>query len=626
MTTEVLIGGSAIQYRDWSITVPTSSVDVAPSASVTTTATASVSANDTLTIEIDGTPVFEGRTRSAGTKSELGGRQLDAAHPARDLFEDTVSLSLVTPTTEEVLSAAIDAASTTGFALDYTGSAVSLSNDYNVEDRSVKRIFRDIMDRTGRVWWVDPAGSTIHVQPRGGRGQWQAIDTQADKASLTKFDEGSVDSVRNAVTVVGTGDEAVRATAEDSTSISTYGRRPGNSPYNVSYVTTQNEAQAYADALLTPQPLPSGTLLVGQNTGDVTQPLANYTVAVTDQGKDVDASGLIIESQTIQQGRAELEIGAGSGVSREEVNRQSKSNSDNSEPGSVYNSDRIADDAVTTSKLVDDAVIASKLQDLSVTLNKVDFDAIDETKIQDDAVRTPQLFAGAVTAEKIAADTITANEIAAGTITALEIAADTITANQIAANTITAGQIDALDLSADSLSITRGGEGFAFEVTTGDQAVAETVAMTPVTDEGANIGTDTKRFVGEFSDLTADTLFMRSGGGQLIRPANDNAGSVGSSTFSFSEMWAYDFFDADSGTALSDGGNPLAGLTDGSGPPDFVTEERETEDGDTVSGVSVSKLARWLMDVCREQQRVVEEQGERIDSLEERLSRLEEQV
>lgn len=511
MATEIFINGSPIDFQSgWSITLPTSPVDVAPSAEVTTTAETTLSANDTLRIDIDGTTRFEGKTRSGGTVSELGGKDVSASHAARDLFEETVDLSLSSPSTSEVLQGALNAANSGGsFTLDYSGTSTSLGNDYEVEGRSVKRVFRDVMDRTGRVWWVDPAGSTIHVEQVGGRGLWQSLDTTADGLSLRRFDTGNVDTVRNSVTVVGTGDEQVRATASDSTSISNYGRRTGNSPYNVSYITTTSEAQAYADELLVADPLPQGKLVAGSNVGDVVSARVNQTVDVVDDGKNVDVDGLVIESQTIEQGRATLTLGAGAGVSIEEVNRKTKSREDVTEPGSVYGNDRIGDGAVDTPQLVDTAVIESKLDDLAVSLNKIDFDAIDETKIQDDAVTTPKLIAEAVTAAKVQADTLTANEIAAGTITALEIAADTITANQISAGTLTASEIDALDIDTGQLSIS---------------------TLTPG---------------GELDFVTVDTV---NGVGVYVIPTN---GYLGDGANPFEQVVANDYFDGNGNTIQS---------------------------------------------------------------------------
>lgn len=562
MATTITIAGTDIDYRDFSVQVPTSPVDLAPSASVTTTAETPVAPNDDLTITIDGTAVFEGKTRSGGTVSDLGGVDVQAAHASRDLFEETVSVVVADPTALEVLQTALGVSSAGGtFSIDWSGTVPTLGNDYDVDDRSIKRIFRDMMDRTGRVWWVEPAGTTIHVEDPGGRGLWQAIDTTADGATLRSFDSGNVDSVRNAVTVVGTGEEQVRATAEDSTSISTYGRRPGNSPYNVGYVTTQAEALDYAQALLVPDPLPEGTLVAGSNVGDVTQPLTNRTVDVTDDGKNVDADGLIIESQTIEQGVSSLQLGSGTGVSVEELNRKSKSQGDVTEPGSVYDSDRIADGAVTTSE--------------------VEALAITETEIADGSISTPKLQANAITANKI---------------DVLDLAADTITV----------GETDSSGNPIDS--------AWVFEnYDVGGDTVAR---FRPTSTTETIMGSSTQRvdIYGRDVDMQSVTL----SGLSSMRPAVDDQGTIGNSTLAFAAIYAHEYLDAsDNNNPINDGGGDvLADLHQGARPP---TACRPCDDDGEERGLSLNRLSRHLWDVCGAQQ-------ERIEELEQRLSRLEEQV
>jgi hypothetical protein len=128
------------------------------------------------------------------------------------------------------------------------------------------------------------------------------------------------------------------------------------------------------------------------------------------------------------------------------------------EPGSVYDSDRIADGAIETQKLVD----------LSIT----------ETKIQDDSISTPKLQAEAVTA------------------------------NKILANTITAALIDTLDLATDELSI---GAGLDGRIVFDDLTISgtnETVAiMLPSNNEGSLIGLSGTRFAEIFvRDVNCDEV------------------------------------------------------------------------------------------------------------------------
>jgi hypothetical protein len=335
-------------------------------------------------------------------------------------------------------------------------------------------------------------------------------------------------------------------------------------------------------------------------------PVVNQTLDVTDtQGTGLD-DVLPIEKQTVTQGSVEFELGEGAGVNQAKFNRSQKSDADVTEPGSVYDSDRIADGSILSDKLFDSAVTEQKLADLAVSLDKVQPDAIDETKIQDDSISTPKLQAGSVIASKIQSDTITANEIAAGTITALEIAADTITANQIASNTLTADLVDTFQLNTSQLTIGEDADPdrfIEFEVQLDDNLNSETV-MKPDLDNTCRIGTDLDPFrEGYFREVKLRDLSARA----------DQTGTVGSQFRAFNSMYAYEFIDIDDGTLTADGGDPLAGIASGSGPPEFAAV---TDDDGSVTGHSVNKMARGAWDVLRAQQRTIEDLRERVAELE----------
>lgn len=616
MATTITIGGTEVSYQSFSIDVPLSPVDIAPSATVRTQARESIAPNDDVTITIDGAEIFSNAsTTSAGEKSEVGGRKVKAEHDAVTLFGEAVDVSQANATDEDVLQAALSNANSGGsFTLDYAGTATSLGNDYTVENREVKQVFRDMMDRTSRVWWVDPAGSTIHVEPLGHRGTWQAIDTQTDKATVLRFNEGSRDSVRNDVTVVGTGEERVEGSDTDATSISTYGRQ--SEEVNVEYITTTGEAGDMASELLIPNPLASGKVLAGSNVGDVTQPLVNYTIDLTDVPKDIDETGLVVESQTIEQGRATLQVGEGSGVSLSNVNRMAKSRDDLTAGGDIYGTDRISDDAITSTKLVDTAVIEEKIADLSIS----------ETKIQDDSISTPKLKAEAVTAAKILAGTITAAEIAAGTLTANEI--------------------DVLDLDAADISILNGsGEGLEFNLS------GSTVVMEPTPSGSAGIGSDSNRMGLSFfstvhGGIVTDSIFPEnpsdsSTNFQVVgedfadnafKPGEDNRNYIGTASQAFREMNAHNFVTAspDPIDAVDCGG--LCDVDWYDNPPEPVrqrardigeTDAEIPEDMDHTP-VELGTMANWLLETCKSQQELIESQRDRLDDLAERVAALEE--
>lgn len=539
-------GFSDIEYLGWTVTYGINDHQIVPEASVETHAKQAMASGDLIRIRVDGSTVFSGAASSGGditqSVSGVGGaRSVTVEGRGSDTFEATVDVDEGgPPTDQDVLSAALSNAGS-GLSLSYDAATpVTLNDEYAVENRTVKNICRDMMDRTDRIFWVDTVAQTLHVDALGATGTFGSVTPGDDAAVLRRWEDAVSDTVVNDVTVVGTGDEKVEATAEDSSSISSYGRR--SRTVNVSYITSEEEAQAMADSLLDPDPSPQGRLLVGENAASIYQNPSNQSVTVTDDLTGLSSESLPITKAVLRNGHVEFHIGAGAVWAPESVNRRNKSRGDLTEPGSTYGEGRIADDSITTAKLVDTAVTEQKLADLAVATSKLQNNAVingklsdlsvSETKIQDDSIATPKLqaeavtaneiesdtitaaeiAAGTITALEILSDTITANEIAAGTITALEIESDTITANEIAASTLTAGEIDALFLNASQLEVsefdtsTNQDQGFEFSVITNNPVADDTVALEPKQDRAADIGTENRRFRGWFDLINVDSL------------------------------------------------------------------------------------------------------------------------
>lgn len=607
MATQVQVsddGGSTwrdIDYGDFAITLGTSETVVAPSATITTLpdpvgeTAQNISANQPLRILINGVNRFEGLTESPGTIDSGGTKQVEVKHRAAALFGQEASVDLTGGTDSETVleTATDDTPDGTTWTINHNPATVSM-DEYVVDNRPLKRVFRDVMDRTGFVWFVDPSNKKITVNVPGGGGLWKSLSGSGDGITVRKFDAGRVDSVRNRVTVTATRGTGITGTAEDQTSIDTYGERPLD--INVAYADTQAEADAIASELLQPDPLAEGEVVVPQTVGGIEQSLVNQTIDITVDSKGIDESSLVVEKQVIEQGRATLAAGQGTGVQLSNVNRLSKSREDETNSGFLTGNSDLADDSVDTPQLVDTAVIEDKLADLSVALEKVQDDAIDTVKITDNAIETPKIAAEAVTASEILADTITANEITADTITALEIAADTLTASEI----------DVLDLDAGELSVTGEGLSIEFNVDPGGEIEPDQMAIYPVDASGVESTLGLNDSANEWA-----FAFIRN-----VRPQADDTGEIGSATQAYSDVHAYEFIDASTGSAINDGGDPLAGLSDGDPIPDHV---RRTDDDGEEIGVSVNELSKTLWDICSAQQ-------DRIDELEERLSVLEQQV
>jgi len=609
---------------------------LAPKAKVRTDVREDINAAQRLRIKDDsGDIIFEGDTRSSGTRSADGSRAVEARHDAYAVFADSVSISVTSPTDQDVLQAALNAAEGgSAFTLTYAPTPVSLNDDYDVDDRSVKRIFEDMVDRAGRVFHIG-VGNTITVADSGAGGLWTSISPGDDPAQVRKYDKGDVESVINAVTVNGTAGEKVSATAEDAPSITAYGRRTGRSPYNISYISSNSEALNMADALLEPTPQSTATVQATAGVGDITVSHINETIDITDpKGTGADET-LTVVGQTIQPQQTEFTLGAGGQTfATGRFNRSEKSKGDVTEPGSVYNTDRIADGAVESGKLVDSSVITSKLADLAVQLDKVDDGAIDTVKITDDAIEAPKILAGTITANEIAADTLTANEIVAGTITATEIDSDTITANEI----------NTLDLDTNTITIGDfGDEKIEFLPLTNDET-----GLVPETDGTCQLGTRGREFADIFSeDIEVENIDIFNGisiddggfeiksetfsNGLALIPEVDNENFIGvdGTNEAFASMAAHNFITS---TPEPLSGVDAADITDYTWrqPPEYCAQRKATASDDCDyrhqnpgSGIDLPHITNYLFEVCKDQQSKIESLESTVDDLQSRLAGLE---
>jgi len=113
--------------------------------------------------------------------------------------------------------------------------------------------------------------------------------------------------------------------------------------------------------------------------------------------------------------------------------------------------------------------------------------------------------------------------------------------------------------------------------------------------------------------IGANGFPMQFGFFERLDPDSDNIGFVGTSTNSYAEIWAYDYYDASTGSTINDGGDPLVGLADGHGPPDHCIK---CDDDGNEQGTDLAELSHSLMDICRAQQRRIEDLEGRVESLE----------
>jgi len=621
--------------RPWVVEQGTSDTDApAPKLRAKSDSRESVDAGQNIRVRDGSTTIFDGRITDAPIQGD-GNRPIDAEHNGFRLLEEEVTLS-VSGTDEDVFQAAINNSTRSGtFSLSYAGTATSLGDTYDVEGRKISRVFRDMADRVGRVFWIDGTTNTVNVEPYGGAGTMSDIKTSEESysARLEEFDDSDLKTVVNEATVVGTGGEKVTGFDEDLTSKSDYGRQPKR--VQVSYVTSQSEADAYASELLVPDPLPSAEATVDSRHPDsIETPLVNRDVRINDPSNSVDVT-VPVEKQTITPGQATFTAGEGAVVNVEEFNRTQKSRGDTTEPGSVYGEDRIGDEAISEQKMQADAIASATLQngvvtqfklaDGSVIESKVDTDAITETKIEDDSISTPKLQANVVEAPKIETNTITGTEFqrvvdgeVVDTTNIITLNSDkvvfgsgddltdvtgddggitVIEGDRIRTGSIDADKIDTLRLLTDQLELTD------------DNNNSLLAFNTPGTDEVEVLPeADFSRLGTDFDEW--DEALIRN-----INPANDDDGRIGNSFAAHEEIWAHDFINAVTGDSIisNDGGDPLEGLAAEPRPPEYC---RVCDDDGNDAGVSINKLTEELWSICSAQQRVIED-------LEERLSKLE---
>jgi len=663
-TLTVTVAGSAIDYGEVELTRGTSDALPAPEATVTG-AVGEFTAGDAVTIETDTETLFTGQV--ARPRIRRGGRRdLTCEHDLAPLFEESVDVPPTTSVTTALESAVTNAS--TSATVQFEGADVTLGEQYAADGRSVRRIFADLTERTGRVWRVvDP--DTIVVEPLGANGTI-SVDTATADAAVREFDPGDARTVINDVTVNGTGGERVVGTASDATSISEYGTRSQTT--NVNYIETQSEADAYADALLRPDPLASATVIVGARSLDVVSQQANATLTLTDPSRGIDGVELVVEEQTnTSGGSAVLKVGEGAASSLVTDNRKKRSIDDKFEGDDLEKIAGTLDDvedgtdfgkilqtaidngrhtlsaAVGDLDNIDDGGTFARVREGNVDSDNFvllatsvgDLDDIDDGS-QYGRVLTTGIDAGNIVLAEAVGDlddiedgssfgkveitnltpggavfatgvelddsrdlgSITATDAAKSrtVIDGGEILSDSITVDEIDANTITADEIDTLDLDTNQLTIGDPGTtaSIEFEVDGG------VIRMIP--DGSIAIGSQTLAYsFGAFQTMNIQTATPTQG---------DDTGFIGSGGSAYSEMNAYDFIVQPGDTSIADGGNPLAGVAEGEGPPD-TCERCDDETGET-KGYSVNQMTREAWDVIRAQQR-------RIEDLEARLAALE---
>ena len=107
----------------------------------------------------------------------------------------------------------------------------------------------------------------------------------------------------------------------------------------------------------------------------------------------------------------------------------------------TYPNPQIADLAITSNKIANDAVTTSKIPLLAITSNRLANDAITTSKFQNQSVTNAKLALDAVSSERILDASITAADLGANSVGQSEIQTNGVAATEIADNSIDSGEI-----------------------------------------------------------------------------------------------------------------------------------------------------------------------------------------
>jgi len=324
-------------------------------------------------------------------------------------------------------------------------------------------------------------------------------------------------------------------------------------------------------------------------------------------------SGKLVDASVIEQKLADASVGSGKLVD-ESVIEQKLANLSVSET-------KIQDDSISTQKIKAFAITANEIASRTITALEIDAGAITSNEIDTQTIVANNIAArtidalriesDAITANEIAADTITADEITSRTISALEIEAGTITANEIDAGTITANEVATLNLQTDQLTIDDSSTGASLEFFGN---VNGGIALEPQ----GNIS-----LASPFSDPFQLAVI------QEIKPDDDNVGQVGTSLDAYSEMNAHNFITATPEPLDSVSCRDVTGY-DWHHPPECVAQKKAAKDDDREyarsnpnAGIEMGHMTNWLLEVTKDQQRVIESLESTVDDLESRIEQLE---
>lgn len=298
----------------------------------------SITANDQVRLKIDGVVEFRGYSKNSGKFGLSGAKDYVIRGRGYEVLDTELTLDLSSISPEDILSNhVLDGTSYTLSTSTATGITI---DSYKCSNRTRKSIIRDLLDRTSYLLRIDSVNQVFYFEDKGDRGNYGSFDAQNDSCNVVKWTEDDLDTVINKAIVYGTQEGSYKATASDSTSISTYGEQ--KIEVNYRYIGSTTEAQNIANQLLVPDPLDNGRVRAANEKFDGSD-LVNYEIDVIDTSKNI-SSTVVVEKQIVKPGQMDLFVGQGEDFSLKNYNRQNKSREDKNYPGAdltIENADNI---------------------------------------------------------------------------------------------------------------------------------------------------------------------------------------------------------------------------------------------------------------------------------------------
>lgn len=197
---------------------------------------------------------------------------------------------------------------------------------YAEDEAKVKDVMQNVIDRSrDYIVFVD--------RDRGDVTEFWVINPDniesisLDDYDVLSWEEDETDAIINKVLIYSPklpGEVEQPITGDDESSINEYGEYAFI--YNLEYIETQEEAEAMAESLLSPQPAQEGEVWVKRPLDEQIEMLSARQTNLVSTALDIDAPGTLIRMEEINQGEIKLMVGLGGLYGIQADEREKRSN------------------------------------------------------------------------------------------------------------------------------------------------------------------------------------------------------------------------------------------------------------------------------------------------------------